>query len=222
MTKLEKKQELMSSTKVVFSGPICQQRQPPWPHRLTLFSTLSCNHRKVLTKLVLNVFYQIWFFGPIRQQRWSPLPPIEWRVLDLSSATAERILTKHAGKQILNVIYQVCEFLIEWLRDNAALAINLLTHFQILLCNHQKQIFWWMKRGSKYLTSPTIFSGRSLKKMATLTSWFADNFSISHLQSRTDFIGTWLETNTCTRHPLASLCFGPTTKMAALASDLLV
>ena len=75
------------------------------------------------------------FFGPIGKTKWPPLPLIGWDIFDFSSETAESNSTKLDRKQDLNALYQVCVFQVDRKNKMAAVAYDLLRHFQLFLWN---------------------------------------------------------------------------------------
>ena len=75
------------------------------------------------------------FFRSIGKTRWPPSPLIGWDILDFSSETAKRNLTKLDRKQDLNVLYLVCVFRADRKNKMAALASDWLRHFGFLRWN---------------------------------------------------------------------------------------
>ena len=133
-----------SSTKFVFLGPILQQRWQTWPLIGWLIFYFSATAKRNSTKFdgkqirVLNALYmyKVWF-----QADPSIKSPslIGWDIFNFSFAAAERNLKKLGRKQVLNILYKVCEGF--FFRDDpstkmATLAPDWLRRFQLLACNH--------------------------------------------------------------------------------------
>ena len=88
----------MSSTKLVFFGPIGKIRWPAWPlsgWEIFDFSseTAERNSTELDRKQDLNVLYQVCVFWADRKTRWLPRPLICWDIFDFSE-TAEQNLMK--------------------------------------------------------------------------------------------------------------------------------
>ena len=87
-------------------------------HGLWLADTFSTFPLKLLNEIQQNLTeskisissIKFLFFGPIGKRRLLPRPLICSCILDFSSETAERNLTKPDWKQDLNFLYQVCVF----------------------------------------------------------------------------------------------------------------
>ena len=75
------------------------------------------------------------FFWLIGKIIWLSWPLIGWDIFDFSSETAELNSTNLDRKQDLNVLYQVCVYLVDRKNKMAALASNWLRHFRLLLWN---------------------------------------------------------------------------------------
>ena len=56
----------------------------------------------------------VFFFSNRKTEKAAPLPLIGWDIFDFFSATAERNSKKLDRKQVLNIFYQVCDFLANW------------------------------------------------------------------------------------------------------------
>ena len=148
------------------------------------------------------------FFGPIGKTRWPPWPLIGLYIFDFFE-TAEWNSTKLDRKQDLNVLYQVCVFRADRKNKMAALALDWLRHFRLLLWNGWTEFneTWQEARSERPLPS-LCFSGRSEKQDGRPGLWFAETFSTSSLKPLTEFNETWQEARS--QRPLPSLCFfGP-------------
>ena len=94
------------------------------------------------------------FFRPIGKTKWPPWPLIGWDIFDFSEETTERNSTKLDRKQALNAFYHVCVFQVDRKNKMAALAYDLLRHFQLFLWNSWIEIQQNLT-GSKISTSST-------------------------------------------------------------------
>ena len=86
-------------TRSLYSG---ERQWPTWASCLSSLQPLNefwCNSSGSKYSTSSTEFV---FFGPIRQQRWSPRSVVCWNIFDFSSSV-EQILTKHDKKQVLNV-----------------------------------------------------------------------------------------------------------------------
>ena len=105
------------------------------------------------------------FFGPIGKTRWPPWPLIGWDIFDFSSETAQRNSKKLDRKQDLNVLYQVCVFRADRKNKMAALALDWLRHFRLLLLNRWMEFNeTWEEATSQRLLPSLYFSGRLVNK----------------------------------------------------------
>ena len=123
------------------------------------------------------------FFGLIRKTRWPPWPLIGWDILDFSSETAERNLTKLDRKQDLNILYQVCVFRADGKNKMAALVSDWLRHFRLLLWNRWTEFneTWQEARSQRPLKS-LCFLGWSEKQDGRPGLWLAETFWTSPLK----------------------------------------
>ena len=105
------------------------------------------------------------FFGLIGKTRWPPWPLIGWDILDFSSETAERNLTKLDSKQDLNVLYQVSVFRADRKKKLSALASDFQRHFRLILWNHRTEFNeTWQEARSQGSLSSMYFSGQWVNK----------------------------------------------------------
>ena len=124
------------------------------------------------------------FFGPIGKTRWPPWPLIGWDIFDFSSDAAEQNSTKLDRKKDLNLLYQVCVFRADQKNKMAALASDLLRHFQLFLWNRWMEFdeTWQEARFQRPLPS-LCFSGRLEKQDGGPGLWLAETFSTSPLKT---------------------------------------
>ena len=101
------------------------------------------------------------FFEPIGQPRWLPWPLIGWYIFDFFSETAERNSINLDRKQYLKILYQVWGFQTDRKTKMAAIASDLLKHFQLLVWNRWMEfnITWQEARSQCPLTSLCGFFG---------------------------------------------------------------
>ena len=104
-------------------------------------------------------------------------------IFHFSSETAERNSTQLVRKQDLNALYKVCVFRVNWKNKIAALASDLLRHFQLLLWNGWTEFneTWQEARSQRPLPS-LCFSSRSEKQNGRPGLWMAETFSTSPLK----------------------------------------
>ena len=124
------------------------------------------------------------FFGPIGKLRWPHWSLIGWDILDFSTETAERNLTKLDRKQDRNTLYKVCVFRADRKNKMAAMASNWLRHFRFLLWNRWTEAEWNLT-GSKISTSSTklVFFGPIKKNQDGCPGlWSVETFSTSPLK----------------------------------------
>ena len=108
---------------------------------------------------------------------------VNFPIFNFFSETAERNSTKLDRKQDLIVLYQVSVFHAEQKNKMAAMAIDWLRHFRLLLWNR-----WtgfnetWQEARSQHSLRSSCFSGWSEKQDCLSGLWFADTFSNSPLK----------------------------------------
>ena len=141
-TKLDRNQDLNALYQVcVFFRRIGKTKWPPWPligWDIFDFSskTTERNSAKLDRKKALNAFYHVCVFQANRETtKWPPWPLIGWDIFDFSSETVKGIRRNLIGKQDLNALYQVCVLQVDQKNKMAALAYDLLRHFQLFLWN---------------------------------------------------------------------------------------
>ena len=176
------------STKFVFFGPIGREDGRPG---LWLAETLLTSFLKPLNGIQRNLTgskistpsTKFVFFEPIEKTRWPPWPLIGLDILDFSSETAERNLTKLDRKQDLNALYQVCVFRADRRNKMAALASDWLRHFRLLFWNRWTEFnkTWQEARSQRHLPS-LCFSSRSEKQDGRPGLWLAETFWTSPLK----------------------------------------
>ena len=178
----------MSSTKLVFLGPIGKTRWSPWrligwdifdfslkPLNGIQWNSTGSKISMSSTKLVL--------FGPIGKTRWPPWPLIGWDIFDFSSETPEQNSTKLVRKQDLNVFYQVRVFRACRKNKMAALASDWLRYFRLLLWNPWTEFNETCQEArSQCLLPSSCFSGQSEKQDGRPGVWLAEIFSTSSLK----------------------------------------
>ena len=161
--------------------------------------------------------------GQSEKTRWPPWPLIGWDIFNFSSETAERNSTKLDRKQDLNVLYQVCVFRADRKNKMAALAVDVLRNFWLLLWNRWTELneTWQEARSQRPLPS-LCFSGRSKKQDGRPGFWLAETFSTSPLKPlngiQRNLTGSKISTSSTKFVFIGTI---GKNKMAALASDWL-
>ena len=117
---------------------------------------------KAIGSIILTSSSKLVFFGLIGKTWWPPRHLITGDIFDFSSETAECNLTKLDRKQILNVLYQVCDSRAD-LKNK--LAARPLIGWDIFLWKHWMELnVTWQEIGSRGPLSNLCFLGRSKKK----------------------------------------------------------
>ena len=186
--KLNRKQDLNALYQVFF-GPIRKTKWPPWPligSDIFDFSseTAERNSTKLDRKQALNAFYHVCVFQANQEKtKWPPWPLIGWDIFDFSSETAERNSTKLDMKQILKALYQVVVFQVDRKNKMAALAYDLLRHFQLFLWNRWIEFNkTWQEARSQHPLPGLRFSGWSEKQDSRPVLWLAETFLTSPMK----------------------------------------
>ena len=139
--------------------------------------------RNLIGSKILTPSIQFVFFGPIGKTKWPPWPLIGWDIFDFSSETTEPNSRKLNRKQDLNAFYQVCVFQADRKNKMAALAYDLLRHFQLFLWNRWIEFNkTWQEARSQHLLPGLRFSGRSEQQDSCPVLWLAETFSTSPMK----------------------------------------
>ena len=159
----------MSSTKIVFFGPIGKTRWPPWPligwDIFDFSKTVERIWRNLTGCKISMSSTKIVFFEPIGKTRWPPWPLIGWDIFNFCSETAERNSTKLDTKKDLNVLYQVCVFRADRKKQNGQ-SIKKVAHctqvhdmwpFGPLVCSYKCVINIYWRINKKFLNNIAIF-----------------------------------------------------------------
>ena len=120
------------------------------------------------------------FFVPIGKTKWPPWPLIGRDIFDFSSETTEPNSMKLDRKQDLNALYQVCVFRGDRKNKMAALASDLLRHFQLFLWNRWIEFNkTWQEARSQHPLPGLRFAGSSEKQDSRPVLWLAETFLTS-------------------------------------------
>ena len=202
---------LMSSTKLVFFGPIGKKDGRPGLWLAETFSTSSLKplngiQRNFTGSKISTSSTKFVFFGPIGKTRWPPWPLIGWNIFDFSSGTTERNSMKLDRKQDLNVLYQACVFRADRKNKMAALASDLLRHFDFSSeTTERNSTKLDRKQDLNVFYQVCVFRADRKNRMAALASDWLRHFGLLLWNRWTEFSETWQEARS--QCPLPSLCF---------------